>query len=166
MARSVMDEVEQEYGEPFWDVVRGYANDGHSKYAISEILGYASYPSFIRLIKRHKIDIEFVKGSDSIFSKEEKASRRGKCTDAQLAHIARLCGKNPNYLKIDYNGKIATLAQHARDYGIPERTVRGRYAKDSSDLDRVFSLTKLSVPPPKNAGWQSKESRARSYNRA
>ena len=166
MARSVMDEVEQEYGEPFWDVVRGYANDGHSKYAISEILGYASYPSFIRLIKRHKIDIEFVKGSDSIFSKEEKASRRGKCTEAQLAHIAKLCGKNPNYLKIDYNGKIATLAQHARDYGIPERTVRGRYAKDSSDLDRVFSLTKLSVPPPKNAGWQSKESRARSYRRA
>ena len=166
MARSVMDEVEEEYGEPFWDVVRGYAKDGHSKYAISEILGYASYPSFIRLIKRHKIDIEFVKGSDSIFSKEEKASRRGKCTDAQLAHIAKLCGKNPNYLKIDYNGKIATLAQHARDYGIPERTVRGRYAKDSSDLERVFSLTKLSVPPPKNAGWQSKESRARSYKRA
>lgn len=166
MARSVMDEVEQEYGEPFWDVVRGYAADGHSKYAISGILGYASYPSFIRLIKRHKIDIEFVKGSDSIFSKEEKASRRGKCTDAQLAHIAKLCGKNPNYLKIDYNGKIATLAQHARDYGIPERTVRGRYAKDSSDLDRVFSLVKLSVPPPKNAGWQSKESRSRSYKRA
>lgn len=166
MARSVMDEVEQEYGEPFWDVVRGYANDGHSKYAISEILGYASYPSFIRLIKRHKIDIEFVKGSDSIFSKEEKASRRGKCTDAQLAHIAKLCGKNPNYLKIDYNGKIATLAQHARDYGIPERTVRGRYAKDSSDLERVFSITKLSVPPPKNEGWQSKESRARNYKRA
>lgn len=166
MARSVMDEVEQEYGEPFWDVVRGYAKDGHSKHAISEILGYASYPSFIRLIKRHKIDIEFVKGSDSIFSKEEKASRRGKCTDAQLAHIAKLCGKNPNYLKIDYNGKIATLAQHARDYGIPERTVRGRYAKDSSDLDRVFSLVKLSVPPPKNAGWQSKESRSRSYKRA
>lgn len=166
MARSVMDEVEQEYGEPFWDVVRGYANDGYSKYAISEILGYASYPSFIRLIKRHKIDIEFVKGSDSIFSKEEKASRRGKCTDAQLAHIAKLCGKNPNYLKIDYNGKIATLAQHARDYGIPERTVRGRYAKDSSDLDRVFSLAKLSVPPPKNAGWQSKENRKRNYVRA
>ena len=166
MARSVMDEVEQEYGEPFWDVVRGYAADGHSKYAISEILGYASYPSFIRLIKRHKIEIEFVKGSDSIFSKEEKASRRGKCTDAQLAHIAKLCGKNPNYLKIDYNGKIATLAQHARDCGIPERTVRGRYAKDSSDLDRVFSLAKLSVPPPKNAGWQSKENRKRNYARA
>lgn len=166
MARSVIDEVEEEYGQPFWDVVRGYAEDGHSKYAISGILGYASYPSFIRLIKRHKIDIEFVKGSDSIFAREEKASRRGKCTDAQLANIAKLCSKNPTYLKIDYNGKIATLAQHARDCGIPERTVRGRYAKDSSDLDRVFSLTKLTVPPPKNAGWQSKESRARSYNRA
>ena len=166
MARSVIDEVEQEYGESFWDVVRGYAEDGHSKYAISGILGYASYPSFIRLIKRHKIDIEFVKGSDSIFSKEEKESRLGKCTDAQLANIAKLCGKNPNYLKIDYNGKIATLAQHARDYGIPERTVRGRYAKDSSDLDRVFSLAKLSVPPPKNAGWQSKENRKRNYARA
>ena len=166
MARSVIDEVEEEYGQTFWDVVRGYAEDGHSKYAISGILGYASYTSFIRLIKRHKIDIEFVKGSDSIFSKEEKESRRGKCTDAQLANIAKLCGKNPNYLKIDYNGKIATLAQHARDYGIPERTVRGRYAKDSSDLDRVFSLAKLSVPPPKNAGWQSKENRKRNYARA
>lgn len=166
MARSVIDEVEEEYGQPFWDVVRGYAEDGHSKYAISGILGYASYPSFIRLIKRHKIDIEFVKGSDSIFSKEEKESRRGKCTDALLAQIANLCGKNPKYLKIDYNGKIATLAQHARDCGIPERTVRGRYAKDSSDLERVFSLTKLSVPPPKNAGWQSKENRKRNYARA
>ena len=166
MRRSVIDEVEQEYGEPFWDVVRGYAKDGHSKYAISEILGYASYPSFIRLIRRHKIDIEFVKGSDSIFAKEEKASRRGKCSDAQLAHIAKLCGKNPTYLKIDYMGKVATLAQHARDLGIPERTVRGRYYKDSSDLSRVFSLTKLNVPPPKNAGWQSKENRKRNYARA
>lgn len=166
MASNIIDQVEEEYGQPFWDVVRGYAEDGHSKYAISQILGYASYSSFIRLIKRHKIDIEFVKGSDSIFSKEEKASRRGKCTDAQLATIAKLCGKNPNYLKIDYMGKVSTLAQHARDLGIPERTVRGRYYKDSSDLNRVFSLTKLSVPPPKNAGWQSKENRKRSYARA
>ena len=166
MRRSVIDEVEQEYGEPFWDVVRGYAKDGHSKYAIAEILGYASYSSFIRLVMRSCVDIAFVKGSESIFAKEEKASRRGKCTDAQLAHIAKLCGKNPKYLKIDYNGKIATLAQHARDCGIPERTVRGRYAKDKYDLDRVFSTTKLNVPPPKNAGWQSKENRERNYKRA
>lgn len=43
--------IEQEYGEPFRDVIKGFADDGESMTAVAAILGY-SPRAFINLLER------------------------------------------------------------------------------------------------------------------
>ncbi|QNJ57431.1 CRISPR repeat binding protein [Pseudomonas phage Dolphis] len=52
-----MREVEAEFGEPFWDVVRGFAADGYACDTTARILGYQSPRQFRSLIKRHQVEI-------------------------------------------------------------------------------------------------------------
>ena len=61
MARSVISEVEQEYGQPFWDVVADYAADGNSMQMTAKILGYKNGSALWYLIHKHKKDIKFPK---------------------------------------------------------------------------------------------------------
>ena len=44
--------VEHEYGEPFWVVVKQYANDGESISATAEILGYVGHAALLRLVNK------------------------------------------------------------------------------------------------------------------
>jgi len=55
---TIIEQVEAEYGEPFWEVVRGYAADGYGCDTTAGILGYSSPSSFRRLIKRHGVVID------------------------------------------------------------------------------------------------------------
>jgi len=59
VARSIPQEVEEEYGEPFWDVVAAYAADGHSMNMTAKILGYANAGGLWYLIHKHGKDIKF-----------------------------------------------------------------------------------------------------------
>lgn len=61
MARSVVSEVEEEYGQPFWDVVAAYAADGNSMAMTARILGYKDGSALWYLIKHHKKEIAFPK---------------------------------------------------------------------------------------------------------
>jgi transposase-like protein len=61
VARSVIKEVEQEYGEPFWDVVAAYAADGNSMTMTARILGYVDGSTLWYLLRHHKKDIQFPK---------------------------------------------------------------------------------------------------------
>lgn len=61
MARSIIAEVEAEYGEPFWDVVRGFAADNYGCNTTARILGYAASKSLRSLIKSHGVQIDFPK---------------------------------------------------------------------------------------------------------
>jgi hypothetical protein len=60
-AGSVIKKVEQEYGEPFWDVVAAYAADGNSLTTTAKILGYTNASTLWYLINRHKKEISFPK---------------------------------------------------------------------------------------------------------
>jgi len=61
VARSIIKEVEQEYGEPFWDVVAAYAADGNSMTMTAKILGYKDGSTLWYLLRYHKKDIQFPK---------------------------------------------------------------------------------------------------------
>lgn len=55
----IQRQVEEEEGQPFWDVVRDYAEMGYSRMDTAIILGYGTPRNFIRLLRRHpeqKID--------------------------------------------------------------------------------------------------------------
>lgn len=161
MARSVIQEVEEEFGEPFWDVVRGFAADGHSVHATAILLGYADdSTSFRRLIKRNNMNIEFASAQESVFQVEAREYRKGKCSDAQRESLKRASENNPTYKVITYRGFTDTIIGHVRRLGLSKSTVYKRYLRKPDDLDYVFSTTPNYVAPPKGKGLQSKEMRA------
>lgn len=158
----IMRQVESEFGERFWDVVRGFSTDGHSVQSTAELLGYSSGSAFRRLIKRHGITIEFADAQSSVFQVEARIARRGKCSQAQKAATERASAANPTYKRIAYGGEIDTLAGHARRLGVSISTVRKRYLVNP-DPAYVFS-TGSHVSVPKGKGWQSPECRARVFS--
>ncbi|MBO6226131.1 MAG: hypothetical protein J6N68_00435, partial [Shewanella sp.] len=76
-----MNEVQEEFGEPFWSVVEGFARDGYSKTATAMILGYSTSSCFLRKLERHRPDIEFVRGPDSVCFKEARKDQKGRFTE-------------------------------------------------------------------------------------
>lgn len=159
MRRSIVKEVEQEYGDPFWDVVRGFAADGHSIHATAGLLGYASDTPFRRMIKRHGVDIDFASAQKSVFQTEARIDRRGRCTPAQREAADTASLANPGYKRVELFGITDTLAGHAKRVGLSRSTMYKRYARRPDDLEYVFSTEKQYVAMPKGKGWQSKEFR-------
>lgn len=154
--RSVISEVEQEYGQPFWDVVRGFAEDGHSVHAVAGLLGYSSDTPFRRLIRRHRVEIAFASAQESVFQAEARAGRRGKCTNAQKLAAMSASNANPGYRRVEFGGVVDTLAGHAERLGISKSTMYKRYARRPDDLGYVFSRAKQYVSPPRGMGLQSR----------
>lgn len=160
MRRSIVKEVESEYGEPFWDVVRGFAADGHSIHATAGLLGYSSDTPFRRMIVRHGVQIEFASAQESVFQVEARIDRRGKCTQGQrrATQVASLA--NPSYKRVELFGITDTLSGHAKRIGLSRSTIYKRWARRPDDLEYVFSVKAHYVAPPKGMGMQSKEFRA------
>jgi len=149
--RSIIREVEEEYGEPFWYVVAGYAADGHSIHSTADMLGYASDTPFRRLIARHGITIQFASAQESVFQKEARASRIGRCSEAQLAAAKKASAANTGYIYLDYKGVRDTLAGHARRLGMSISTVRKRYTANPDPVHVFFKGSHVVVPIGK--GW-------------
>ena len=61
MARSVIAEVEQEYGEPFIDVVRGFAADNYACATTARILGYKHPKALRSYLERKGLHVDWPK---------------------------------------------------------------------------------------------------------
>lgn len=147
--------IEAEFGEPFWDVVKGFADDGYSAGATGGILGY--HPAaFRRLVARHGKSHWFPYGQACIMAKDARESRKGKTTPAMIDACKKASQSNPCYMSITHNGFTGTLADHARRAGIPVKTARNRYLRRKGDWAYVFSKT-THVKTPDNRGhyWNS-----------
>lgn len=138
MARNVVKEVEEEFGEPFWSVVEGFASDGYSKTATAMILGYSTSSCFLRKLERFRPDIEFVKGQDSICFKEARQDQKGKFTDAMRAALKRTLDARTDVIRIEYQGITDLISGHARRAGISYTAAYNRYRNKPEDLDYVF----------------------------
>lgn len=138
MARSVVSEVEQEFGEPFWSVVEGFARDGYSKNATAMILGYSTSSCFLRKLERHRPDIEFVKGPDSVCFKEARKDQKGRFTDSMRAALKRNLDARTDVIRIEYKGVTDLISGHAKRAGISYTTAYFRYKNKPEDLDYVF----------------------------
>ena len=83
--KSLIAEAEEEFGEPFWDIVRGFAADGYAAWTTAKILGFPHPETFKRLQVRDEVKIDWPKHGQCNVSKEPKgdysASRnRGEYT--------------------------------------------------------------------------------------
>lgn len=138
MARSVVSEIEKEFGEPFWSVVEGFARDGYSKSATAMFLGYNTASCFLRKLDRYRPDIEFVKGPDSVCFKEARKDQKGKFTEGMRAAMKRNLDARTDLIRIDYKGITDLISGHAKRAGISYTTAYFRYKNKPEDLDYVF----------------------------
>ena len=68
----IMRRVESEFGQRFWDVVRGFASDGYSPWTTAKILGFTHPETFKRLQVIYGVEIEWPKHGQCNVSKEPK----------------------------------------------------------------------------------------------
>jgi hypothetical protein len=117
----IQKQVEQEYGQPFWDVVKGYADDGECVASTAMILGYAGRAPFAELLKRHGAYAWFTPwrgGRRSQPTPEHKEKLRQSMTKAR--------DNNPYYKQIDVEGVVDTVAGHAQRRGLKPNVVYAR----------------------------------------
>lgn len=160
MARSVIAEVEQEYGQPFWDVVRAYAADGNSMQMTAKILGYTNGSSLWYLINHHKIDIEFpkmgycnaVQNPDPMREEDKK-----KISDIKRSHNLSAAGDYERRTGESAESAIRrlalsnTVAGTARAIGWNSASCMRAWMKIRG-IDIVFKSYKP-TPPRTRSGW-------------
>ena len=152
MSNSKQRAIADEFGLPFWEVVKGFADDGLSVKATADVLEY-SHSAFRRLVERHGKKGWFLVGHDSIVPQQEKAERRGVCTEAHREALKQASAVNPNYIRVEYRGYTDTLAGHARRLGLSRSTVYKRNERRPGDWAYVLADSKHIVLPSRKSGW-------------
>lgn len=112
-------EVEVEYGEPFWDVVAGYAAAGESASATAVILGYGNHSAFLRLLQRNGKSHLFKPAQQTNGMLSSRESRRGVCTPAMAAALQQAALANPSYKRNQYGQKTPASVQEVRGAALP-----------------------------------------------
>mgnify|MGYP001120848885 CR=1 FL=1 len=125
-------ELAQEAGCSFEQLVRRYAEAGHSISETAHLLEYTR-SAFFRLCDRHGWRGWFRHGTDSVGAQRGRHLRAGVDTPALRAARARR-----GYPTVEYRGVRDTWAGHARRLGIPAKTMyRRKYARPG-DLEYIF----------------------------
>lgn len=88
MANKVIKAVEEEYGQPFWDVVRDFAADGYAIATVSKILGYKTGDGLRYQIKKHGIDIDWPAQAQSVVHKDPGPQTEQHKQNARAAQMA------------------------------------------------------------------------------
>lgn len=146
--------IAQEFDLPFWEVVKGFADEGRTIYDTARILEY-SHPAFSRLVKRHGLDHWFAKGKAGVRFSESARERRGQCSPALLSAVLNAGKHNPTYYQIKYQGATDTMAGHCRRLGLSLHTARNRNTRRPGDWDYVFAKGRHYVPV--TGGWKDQE---------
>lgn len=165
MARSIIAEVEAEYGEPFWDVVRGFAQDGYALNTVSKIIGYADGMGLRYQLKKHGIKIDWPAQGQSLAHKEPGPQTEQHKINARAAQMAARETIETRYLaatgetvlqlieRVRHNTRakdVAVMAGWKSHQGLHKwMTTRGIKLKFYQGPKR----------PPKGFGWQSKAQR-------
>lgn len=146
--------IAEEFGLPFWEVVKGFADDGETIHATAGILDY-SHSAFRRLVERHGRADWFVTGQDGATAQDAREARRGRCTPALKAATQAASDSNPTYYRITWGGVTDTIAGHCRRIGLPYKTAINRNRVRPGCWDHVFSTRSHRKGPPKGKGWDS-----------
>lgn len=126
--------IEEEYGQSFADIVRGFADAGESMSATGLILGYSDQ-AFRELVRREGWVGWFKPGTQSNGRKDHPGApmdhiraigRKGGLASARHAHT-----RNQRH-QVLHNGILDTLRGHARRQGISVRTVYARRLRGES----------------------------------
>ena len=146
--------IAQEFNLPFWEVVKGFADDGRTMNNTARIIEY-SVPAFYRLVQRYGREHWFAKGKAGLRFKEAARERRGKCSPALLAAALNAGKHNPTYHRIEYQGVTDTMVGHCRRLGLSLHTARNRNSRRPGDWQYVFAKGRHYVPA--TGGWKDQK---------
>lgn len=129
MKTKKMLEVEEEYGQDFWEVVKGYAEDRLSIAATATVLGF-SKSRFYRIVDVHGKRHLFVNGYESEWyvNREMPAPKK---TESYFAGLKKAAEKNTRYF-LEYMGVCDTVAGHCRRLKLKAKTVYRRIESGKS----------------------------------
>lgn len=132
-------EIEEEYGFPFWEVVKGFADDGESKAATASILGY-SETAFRNLVNRYGFARWFPPCGQANASRAANKGRSWAGTPTQRAALAKGRVHAGDHLSVlvELDGLTASIKEHALRRGLKPATVYMRRTR-GWPLDEAFS---------------------------
>lgn len=148
--------VEEEFGEPFWQVVRGFAEMGYGRKATARILGY-SWVSFSRLA-RSRADIHWPTVRDAIikFRMPKSEAWRANVTASnrrRAKHRYYVCGQWCTVAEIARQSSVSRSGILRRIY----RGIRGDRLSDPalapSERGRLGARTTNSRRRKARAWW-------------
>lgn len=142
MCRSIITTAEQDFGQPFAEIVQGLADDGESLSASAAILGYSSPTALRRHVAR--LGITFVRGSQSIGAMESR--RAATATPARIEACKKASAANPTYRRVMLDGMMDTLTAHCRRRGMSVNTVRHRLYR-GMDVEQAFRKASYTKAP-------------------
>lgn len=171
MARSIVAEVEQEYGEPFWDVVRGFAADNYSLNTTAKIIGYSNPQGLRGLINRSGVVIDWPKWG-TCNAMQDRGARTPEAIknarDASYAARDMLCKRYER----ETGESIGQLVERLRRTHTVTEVAKIAGWKDDQGLRKWMRTNKVQVEffkrpykAPKGVGFQSPEGRAFMANR-
>ena len=167
----IKNQVEEEYLDSFWNVVRGFASDNYGCNTTARIIGY-KYPStFKDLMRREGVTIDWPKpGTCNGYKNKGECTKNGR--DAARQAILN----NPDSVGAQYLQRtgetVEDLARRLcsiRTAVDIARIVGWKRSRDLKDWLRirgvVLEYCKFQPTPPKGMGWQSPECRAHDLRR-
>ena len=83
--REIMIQVEMEFGERFWDVVRGFAQDGYARGTTAKALGFSGPCQLRRLQAAYGIEIQWPAHGQDRANKEPRGIYTRARTEKRLA---------------------------------------------------------------------------------
>ena len=161
----IKKQVEEEYLDSFWNVVRGFAADNYGCNTTARIIGY-KYPSTFRaLMKRECVEINWPKpGTCNGFKEKGETTKKGR--DAAIEAIVN----NPDSVAgLYFKSTGETVEQLARRLCATNtaveisRIVGWKRSRDLKDWLRVRGIDleycKYQPIAPQGKGWQEDEFR-------
>ncbi len=87
MRQQIIEQVELEFGEPFWDVVRGFASDGYASGTTAKILGFSGQDQFRRLQRSAGVEINWPAHGQCNAMKEPRGTYTRERADRRLSTL-------------------------------------------------------------------------------
>lgn len=130
-------QVEEEYGLPFWEVVKSYADDGESIHATAALIGYRTHCHLRLLIARHNVQHWFKPSSQT----NGAIAARKNNTGAYFNELARKNAGESSRKRhaVEALGELDSIAGHCRRLGVRYGTVMRRIHRYGMTLEQALT---------------------------
>lgn len=153
--------AEEEFGEPFPDILQGFADMGYCRAQTARVLGY-NHESTLRIYEKRKgIRINWPDYRNDMYREDQAKLTKENGTAQRLAEWRK------SHYAVNHKGRKATIPEIAKENGLSASCLRERIKKDP-DAGFDYWLRPKHANRPKGRGripkdhpwrkeWQTKQ---------